>query len=160
MQFNQYQIESAETERYADNHKLIANTLGLLGEVGELADDVIKLIVEFENTQNLDLAPIKTQLMEAKYELYHCGSLEKSIRKNHKLGSTATERQQKDFAAVDVHPSPDMIQHIESEAGDVLFHLSRLLASINVDIEHCAIKNRLKLRNRLVNNQIVEHPDH
>lgn len=161
MYFNQYQIESSATERYNDNHKLIANTLGLLAEAGELADDVIKLLVECEKATGADLSPIKNQLMDAKVELVHCGILEKQIRKHKSLGKFAlTPQQESHFQQMNLTPTPEQTEHIEGELGDVLFHLGRAAASIHCDLEHVAIKNRMKLTNRDKTNTICEHKDH
>lgn len=143
MEINEYQEFAISTAVYPNiGSNLIYPVLGLAGEVGELQEKMVKLIIESNYTlldkDNKIPGKILTQMLDSYSKIgLEQNKLKKLIRDN--------EFKIKDyFRTID----QKILHHLNLESGDIKWYSALIDHELGITSERCCMDNQNKLMKR------------
>lgn len=151
MRMNEYQADALKTKSYPDAAKVIYPLLGLIGEVGETAEKMLKAV--FGEERPSEFAPVWLVLESATTAGRQSERIKKAIRDRGDLFSAVqleTLKKRVDAAFAD----PATRHAILKEAGDVLWYNSAFCSDLRSNLENVAQANLEKLAKRAATNNI------
>jgi NTP pyrophosphatase (non-canonical NTP hydrolase) len=140
--FDQYQARAYEFAVYSETHSVAYPLLGLVGEVGELVEQFLKLV---------DLPPgftLPLLLRDVKRVCLEAGLLAKRLRDQGGFANGEEDGVVARAVALGVAENEDGWKALRKEGGDVTWFLAALCSDLGMGLGRAAEENLAKLRDR------------